>query len=215
MKNQKYKKPKSYSDFTIQDLQDMFGIKDKIDALNLCRKEVEPSEWLLATFAKHKGLPIASEKAKSEMLITPILLDMHERQPSAFSFFSGYTFEVDKNLALTGRCDYLITKEIQSTNIEAPIIGIFEAKDDSLDKWYGQCGAEMYAARLFNERQKEDYPVIFGAVTNGFIWQFLKLERNILQIDSETFAIQNLPKLLGALQSLIDFYGNKNQLSEG
>ena len=95
---------------------------------------------------------------------------------------------------------------MQSTNIEAPVIGIFEAKDDSLDKWYGQCGAEMYAARLFNEHQNRYFPIIFGAVTNGFSWQFLKLEDKTLWIDTETYGTQNLPKLLGVLQYLIGFY---------
>ncbi len=204
--NQKSSNPKSYSDFTIQHLQDMFGIKDKIASLLLDTQDLLPSDWLLATLARTKGLPTGSEKAKSEMLITPILLDLYERQPQAFSFFSGYTFDVDKSKALTGRCDFLLTKEVQSTNIEAPVIGIFEAKDDSLDKWYGQCGAEMYAARLFNEQQNRNFPIIFGSVTNGFSWQFLKLENSTLWIDTETYGTQNLPKLLGALQYLIGFY---------
>lgn len=203
---QKKKRPKSYSDFTIQDLQDMFGIKDQITALHLYQKPVEPSPWLLDTLEIHQGLPIGSEKAKSEMLITPILLDMYHRQPNAFSFFSGYSFEVDKSQSLTGRCDYLLTKEVRSTNIESPVIGLFEAKDDNLNKWYGQCGAEMYAARLFNERYQKDYPIIYGAVSNGFSWQFLKLEGNTLWIDTETYGVQNLAKLLGAIQTLIDFY---------
>lgn len=138
MKNSaKSSQPKLYSDFTVQHLQDMFGIKDKIASLDLYKQDLPPSDWLLATLARTKGLPTGSEKAKSEMLITPILLDLYERQPQMFSFFSGETFDVDKTQALAGRCDFLLTKEIQSTNIEAPIIGIFEAKDDSLDKWYG------------------------------------------------------------------------------
>ncbi len=62
----KDEKPKSYSDFTIQNSQDMFGIKDKIGALNLFQGEVASSEWLLNTLNIHKNLPVASEKAKSE-----------------------------------------------------------------------------------------------------------------------------------------------------
>jgi hypothetical protein len=75
-----------------------------------------------------------------------------------------------------------------------------------LDKWYGQCGAEMYAARLFNQKQQKDFPIIFGAVTNGFAWQFLKLEGQILYIDTQTYGTRNLPELLGVLQNMIDFY---------
>ncbi len=206
MENTKIKAPKSYSDFTVQHLQDMFGIKDQLIDLNLYSENVMPTAWLLETLATHVGLPMGSEKAKSQMIITPILLELYRKQTDVFSFFSGYTFEVDKSLALTGRCDYLLTKEVRSTNIESPVIGIFEAKDDNLNKWYGQCGAEMYAARLFNEQQKRNFPIIFGAVTNGFTWQFLKLEKNILSIDTETYSTRNLPELLGVLQNVIDFY---------
>ncbi len=53
MEDAKIKNPKSYSDFTIQHLQDLFGIKDQIDDLHLHSKDVAPSNWLLETLAAH------------------------------------------------------------------------------------------------------------------------------------------------------------------
>ena len=90
--------------------------------------------------------------------------------------------------------------------MDAPIACIFEAKNDAIEDWYGQCGAEMLAAHIFNERKGNPMPHIHGAVTNGFTWQFLKLENNILYIDSQRYGTANLPQLLGAIQKVYDFY---------
>jgi hypothetical protein len=73
---------------------------------------------------------------------------------------------VDEEKALKGRCDFLLTKHL-SINIVAPLIAMTEAKDQNVDNWYGQCGAEMFAARLFNEQKNEPYSIIHGAVTDG------------------------------------------------
>jgi hypothetical protein len=199
------KKPRSYSDFTLDHLQQMFGIRSTMEDLLLSQVSVLPSEWLEITLLRNRTLPVNSEKAKSELLITPVIVEIATRTPQRVQCFSGNTLDVDAAQALKGRCDFLLTRNL-SVNISAPIIAIFEAKDDSLDHWYGQCGAEMYAARLFNEQRNEPITIIHGAVTNGFSWQFLRLEGLQLLIDKEIYALSDLPKLLGALQFLIDFY---------
>lgn len=200
-----HKKPKSYSDYTLDDLKDILGVDNTPVDLKLKAGSVEPSPWLLTTLEHSKLVPLNSEKAKSEWLIVPILTELSVRNPKKFHIFSGNTFNVDKKRALNGKCDFILAKHL-SVQISAPIFSIFEAKDDSLDKWYGQCGAEMFAARLFNERRNEPYRIIHGAVTNGRDWQFLKLEENVLYIDTEIYGLVNLPQLLGTLQKLVDFY---------
>jgi hypothetical protein len=199
------KKPRSYSDFTIEHLQEMFGIQNRKRPLRLFQSILEPSEILRAVLERNMLAPLNTEKAKSELLITPVLVEMMSRNPDRFTYFSGNTLDVVEEQSLKGRCDFLLTRSM-SMNISAPIIAMFEAKDDSLDHWYGQCGAEMLAARIFNEQRNEPITIIHGAVTNGFTWQFLRLEGTQLLIDTEIYALSDLPKLLGVLQSLIDFY---------
>jgi hypothetical protein len=58
-----------------------------------------------------------------------------------------------------------------------------EAKKGEIEEGFGQCGAEMYAAQLFNQRHNNPQKVIYGCVTNAFTWSFLKLEQNTLSID--------------------------------
>jgi hypothetical protein len=65
----------------------------------------------------------------------------------------------------------------------------------------------MYAARLFNEQKNEPYRIIYGAVTDGYEWVFLKLEENTLFIDKERYYLRNLSELLGVLKTIMDFYG--------
>lgn len=201
----KAKKLRSYSDYTLDALREVCGIDNTKTKLSLLKQAVTPSECLLNTIERNQVLPINSEKARSELLITPVLVEWVSRNPKKLQYFSGNTFDVIPEKALKGRCDFLFTKHF-SLNIVAPVVAMFEAKDDNVDNWYGQCGAEMYAARIFNEQKNEPYQIIYGAVTNGKEWIFLRLEENMLLIDSERYYLQDLPRLLGALQTIIEFY---------
>jgi hypothetical protein len=51
----------------------------------------------------------------------------------------------------------------------------------------GQCVAEMLAARIFNEREGNDISTIYGTVTSGTNWRFLKLEGDIVNIDLDEY----------------------------
>jgi len=201
----KLKKVQSYSDFTLDHLQVMFGLKNGKRALNLANQMITPSQWLNDALEKSQLVRLNSEKAKSEWVIAPILLELASYNINKFNIFSGNTFDVDPSQALKGRCDFILTKNLSLT-ITTPIIAIFEAKDDSLERWLGQCGAEMYAARLFNQTSHESMEIIYGAVTNGNEWLFLRLEGDMLWVDTVQYSYRNLPELLGVLQTVIDFY---------
>ena len=199
------KKLRSYSDYSLNALSDNCHIDNTKSALNLCNQLIQPSEFLQEALKRNNTLPINSEKARSELIVTPILVEWMQNNPNKLQYFSGNTFDVLPEKALKGRCDFLFTKHF-SLHIAAPVIAMFEAKDDNVDNWYGQCGAEMYAAKLFNEQKNEPYKIIYGAVTDGYEWVFLRLEENMLLIDVERYYMQNLPRLLGALQTIADFY---------
>ena len=160
----KYRRPRSYSDYTLEDLREICGIDNCKTRLLLYSDSVQPSAILVETLKRNQVIPINSEKARSELLISPILVEWLTNNPEKLQYFSGNTFDVDAEKALKGRCDFLFTKHF-SLDIVAPVVAMFEAKDDNVDNWYGQCGAEMYAARIFNEQKNEPYRTIFGAVT--------------------------------------------------
>jgi hypothetical protein len=198
-------KPSSYSDYTLEDLREILGIDNKKAHLKLLHQTIKPSDFLMMTLQRNQALPINTEKARSELLITPVLVEWITNNPQKLQYLSGNTFDVDPQKFLKGRCDYLFTKHL-SLDIMAPVVAIFEAKDDNVDNWYGQCGAEMYAARLFNEQKNEPYKIIYGAVTDGYEWVFLRLEESILLIDNERYYLRNMSELLGVLQTIMNFY---------
>lgn len=195
---------KSYSQFTAED----------IAALNLTvisgrvipdSTPLQPSAWLLQTLAYHHELPASTEKARSELLIAPLLVELKQRNREKMTVFSGYPFDIDKPRGLRGYCDYLISRKHNAVFIESPVIAIVEAKkDQDLIDASPQCIAEMYAAQLFNERHHKPQPYIYGAVTTGYDWLFLRIEGSLVLIDIERYTIQNLAELLGAWQTVID-----------
>jgi hypothetical protein len=199
--------PSSYRYYKIEDLANICGITtvSATDGLLQSVQDVTPSDLLTSTLYRNFGLPLKNEKAKSEFIVAPILADVWFMNKN-FKPLSGLTFNVDSSKGLKGVCDFLISSNPNAQELESPIMCVFEAKNDAIEDWYGQCGAEMYAARLFNAQKGNNIKTIYGAVTNGFTWQFLKLENQTLYIDSFRYGTANLPQLLGAIQQIYDLY---------
>ncbi len=58
----------------------------------------------------------------------------------------------------------------------------------------------MFAAQQFNQREGQAIDTIYGAVTTGEIWKFLKLVGTTASIDLTDYYISpNLNKILGIL----------------
>lgn len=198
--------PASYRYYTLPDLFDVCQIDKTFDVDILTPVEsVMPSEFLEKTLQRNMRMFMNNEKAKSEFIVAPILVEIWDINQN-FKPLSGLTLNIDKARGLQGRCDFLISAEPQAAGLEAPIMCVFEAKNDALEDWYGQCGAEMFAVRLFNEQQDKPTPIVYGAVTNGFTWQFLKLEAQMLHIDTVRYGTANLPQLLGAIQKIYNYF---------
>ena len=196
----------SYSGFTYEDLETLNIKVERKRFLPNNLAEVQPTDWLTTTLRKNLNLPLASEKAKSEHIIAPILTEMVEQNHQSFTYFSGYTFDVDKSIGLKGRCDFILSSDPFAPRISAPVFNIVEAKNDNLDVGVPQCIAQMYAAQLFNQRKKNTVNTIYGIVTIGSAWNFIKLEDSTVYIDNDIFYLNELSRLLGAFQQVIDFY---------
>lgn len=54
--------------------------------------------------------------------------------------------------------------------------------------------------------RRHSFPCIYGCVTTGTEWQFLKLENRTCFVDTERYYIDKLENILGALQAVVDFY---------
>lgn len=61
----------------------------------------------------------------------------------------------------------------------------------------------MIAADLFNEMQGNEIKTIYGVITIGTIWQFLKLEDTNIFIDLSEYYIKDIKKILGILTNAV------------
>ena len=145
----------------------------------------------------------ASEKARSEFIIAPVLAEVKKISNNQISLFSGIEFNVNPELGLNGFCDFIISRSTLQTIIQAPIITLVEAKNDNLRNGLAQCMVEMVAAQIFNQSKGKEISKIYGVVTTGTAWQFLELEAQTITIDLEEYSIKNLPQILGILTSFI------------
>ena len=195
---------KSYSHYDYPDLKEL-AIDVVSTKLFTSIALIQPSDLLLQILSINQQLPLQSEKAKSELLITPILNELWQRNPKVFTYFSGYQFNVDSKRGLKGFCDYILCKKYNAVFIESPLCAIVEAKhnQDLLDA-VPQCAAEMYAAQLFNQQQGNSIETIYGIVTTGYDWLFLKLVNQTLFVDNERYFLNKLSELLGCWQQIID-----------
>ncbi|MDE5069366.1 MAG: hypothetical protein O4861_06165, partial [Trichodesmium sp. St16_bin4-tuft] len=166
---------------------------------------VAPSQFILEALEEYLPLAVAigSEKARSELIVAPILVAMKKHLNKQISLFSGIEFNVDIELGLNGFCDFIISNSTQQFFIESPVITLVEAKNDNLKSGLAQCMAEMVAAQIFNQRQNNNISKIYGVITTGTIWQFLELEAEAVVLDLQEYSVENLPKVLGILTSFV------------
>jgi len=198
----------AYRDFTLRDLGNKFGIQNTVVPLfaGVSISQIPPSEWLAKALSFSRKLVLRSEKAKSEVIVTPILLDLKDKNEDFFTIHSGEVLNVDKEQGINGECDFLLAKNTGTFNINLPLISVAEAKKGYWDVGVDQCAAQMYGVQLYNQSEGKPTNTIYGCVTNSGQWQFLKLEDNLLSIDEEIYTIKELPTILGIFQHIIDYY---------
>jgi hypothetical protein len=195
----------AYTDFTLDIIEERFGIKNQVKPLFANIQPVSASEWLLTTLNYAQDLPIRSEKARSEWLVSPILTELRNRNDKYFTIYSGDTLNVDEQKGLRGECDFILSKNTGTFNISFPIFQIVEAKKNDLELGVAQCAAQLIGAKIFNQSKGVELKYIYGCVTTGREWMFLCLNDDLL-IDQNTYNITQLEVLLGVFQKIIDHY---------
>jgi hypothetical protein len=194
-----------YSDYTFEKIREKFGIDNRRSNLSFEITPQKPSDTLSEHLEFMTTLNIRSEKARSEAIVFPILLDILKRNDHFFTIYSGDNLNVNDDLR--GECDFILAKDIQSYDVNYPIFQIVEAKKHDIeDLGVPQCAAQLVGAKYFNQKRGIELKKIYGCATTGVLWQFLVLEGNTVYVDNRQYATSNLPELLGAFQYIIDYY---------
>ena len=196
----------AYSDFTLKKIKSELNIKivEKNSVFSHI-KSVEISSYLKNTLKRNIPLALAinTEKARSEMIIINILLEIKEKFSDKISLFSGIDFNVDKEKGLTGFCDFIFSNSPEQLYLDSPVITITEAKNENIVSGLGQCIAEMYASQIYNEKEGYDLSSVYGGVTTGDEWKFVKLIKDTAYIDADNYYINDIGKIVGILTDMV------------
>jgi hypothetical protein len=197
----------TYNNFKFETVKSRFNLNFvRVKSLFASVEPVVSGDLLNQTLEQSVPLALAihTEKARSEFIVAPILLEVRRQMDHRISLFSGSEFNVDKSQDLTGVCDFLISLSPEQLTITAPIISIVEAKNDNIKNGIPQCIAEMVAAKKFNELQGNRVDEIFGIVTTGSLWQFLKLNGSTVEIDTDEYYLKEVDEILSIIMSVIE-----------
>lgn len=197
----------AFSDYTtLQKLNNELGIRHFRQKLFLEINPIQPSDKLLEDLQEAQNYySLTTEKAKSEFLITPVLREIRRTHLDSVGVFSGVNLDAPA-AGLSGFCDFILSRHPETVELTAPICCLVEAKNRTLEEGFAQCAAEMYAAQLFNEVAKNTFSLMYGCVTNGYDWCFMRLENQAIQIDTERFFLNEVATILGVFGIIINSY---------
>ena len=149
------------------------------------------------------AVAVGSEKARSEGIINPVLLEVKRQLAGQVGVFSGEEFNVDIAADLNGFCDFLVSRTSEQLYIKAPVLMLVEAKKEDLKPALGQCLAEMVAAQKFNASKGQVVETIYGVVTSGTVWRFLQLTGKVVSIDLTDYPLLPVDNVLGVLVGML------------
>lgn len=196
----------AYSNFTLGQVRKAFELETvRKWGIFADIEPVEPSALLTAVLERNMpfALAMGTEKAKSELIVSEVLVELCVHFDNRVSLFSGIDFNVDASKELTGVCDFLVSLSPEAFELEAPVIALVAAKNSDVKLGVAQCAAEMVAAQRFNAEQGNSIPRVYGAITSGTDWLFLKLVDKTLYIDMRIYTLERCDRLLGILASMV------------
>jgi len=205
-----------YSDYrTIDKAISSFNLtlRDSSNYFRWCEHR-QPSQRLQDDLLEGQELAVGnnSEKSRSELIISPILMEVRRSFPGKISYFSGVSFNVDASRNLVGVCDFILSATNNQVMIKAPILTIVEAKNNDIALGLGQCVVEMIAAQVLNERDGIEFPIC-GVVSTGTNWQFMQLTGDELIFDRTEYYITQLDLILGILsEPFTKYFARDRQL---
>lgn len=133
--------------------------------------------------------------------ILPVLREVYKKYAQQFFLwiqkFINYTPE------LSGTPDYMISKRsaLGKTVLEFPLLMLVEAKKNDFEQGWAQCLAELWAAQQLN---KNPQLTVYGVVSDGKYWEFGQLTGQRFIKNSQSFVIDDLAELLGALDFVFE-----------
>jgi hypothetical protein len=193
----------AFSNFkSIADVQEKYPVK-YAENIFITPQKAELSDSFITDFQfNQENIDIfTSEASRSEIIISPLLREVYKKYYSKYSFWIQKSITYDE--ILSGTPDYIIATKspLGKTFLEKPIVMVVEAKKSDFEQGWGQCLAELIAAQKIN---KDELHPVYGIVTDGNLWQFGKLEKDVFVKNIENYTIDKLSLVYGALNYMME-----------
>ena len=195
----------AFRDFSFPEVQQLLDLTVAEADLTSGAAPLKPRDEFAAMIRDGAELALAinSEKARSEFIIAPVLLELKRTLNGSFGLFSGVELNVDASRGLNGFCDFILTKSPKQIILTAPLVAIVEAKNDNVHYGFGQCIAQMVATREFNQKANQPAGTVYGVVTTGTAWKFMHLKKSEVTFDIHEYYVVDLGKIMGILTQMI------------
>ena len=193
-----------YTDFTLESVEAKFALTTALGDLFGNLPAAPVPAWLGEQLDRGRAVAaLVSDKARSEFLVAPILLACRGLVGGELAIYSGQRLDIDASQGLTGECDYILALTAPVPRLRAPLVTVLEAKRGDIELGLGQCVAQLLGARLFNERAGFPGGNLYGVVTTGEAWQFLRLAGPTVTLHAARCYIDNLGAILAAFRAIL------------
>ena len=114
----------SFQDFSLGDVVRNLNVSLAERSLFADVPELAPGSWLVETLKETVplALSLGNEKARSEMIIAPVLIEVRRALAHRVSLYSGVELIGDASRGLTGVCDFLFSRSPEQVLLRAPVI---------------------------------------------------------------------------------------------
>jgi hypothetical protein len=195
----------AFSDFQYPDVLAKLGLTEGATDLFPQVPPVVPTHGFTDILGRNTQLAVSinTEKARSEYLIAPLLGEFWGRYGGRVGLHSGVEFAADPANGLNGFCDFLLGRGPQVPRVRAPVLVVFEAKNEKIAEGFGQCIAGMVGVDRFNRREGIPDGIVYGCITTGTEWRFLRLAGSTVTFDLSEYAITQVDRILGILVHIV------------
>lgn len=144
-----------------------------------------------------------NEATRSSLLVSHILWEASDTYD--LGIFFEPLVEVQTELtpdlphALNGKYDCALS--LDNLDFAPPIVSVVEVKKSNLSEGLGQCLAEMYATLKQFQQDR-----IYGIITDGEVWSFLKLQGHLLDAHKSRFHISNVADIIDRIGYIAQCY---------
>lgn len=191
----------AFSQFkTIAEVQKAYNIRyTEVPFIQQIDRPLPPALLEDFQFNKENIDIFASEAARSELIISPLLRAVYRNHSQYYSFWIQKSLSCDE--LLSGTPDYMLSKRspLGKTVLEMPIVIIVEAKKNDFEQGWGQCLAELVASQKLNQAPEQP---VYGILTDGNLWQFGYLQADLFTKDDRNYTIDRIQEVYGALEYL-------------